>query len=609
MAITWEKIALEKDVIKHAIATAESDFLVASGAGAFVKKTLNETKTILGVTAGGVDEVARDNIVILAWKLAIANSLAVFNLEDGVVDEFEDETGVDTANSLAEVYNSTDDYYSPLAGFTIDLMEYSSNALAKAAYVSSDGNADGTGGTISYAGGYTIHTFLSGGTFTPGAAGNIEVLVVAGGGGGGGDGYGGEAGGSSGGGGAGGYIYDSSHAVTVQAYTVTVGNGGNGGSYSGGFNNGAQGQDSVFDTHTAVGGGYGGAGSSVTGGAGGSGGGSGMYAAGGAGTSGQGYAGGSGDTAYGAGGGGSSGVGSNSGFGGGSGGAGTSNQITGTTLAAGGRGGGGANGSANTGDGGGSGGNGGGGGNGGSGIVIIRYPTMVPNLVVSSENSIKTQGSYALKGVALITASLNDTLTRTIASPIDLTGVASIKFDIRSTRTGSNIKIGIRDSGGTITEITPNITSANTYQTVNWDISGVSDANKNVIDRIIVTIVNAGAENTFYVDNFVSSFSNMTLISNSKEAEVKPTNGRFLALVEPVDAITINTDVKGYISTDNGATYDEVTLTDEGYFDATKKIYTGNKALTDRSDKTMRQKLTTLNSKDLKVHAWGMLWS
>ena len=36
--------------IKHALATAESDFLAASGSGAFVKKTLAETKTILGIS-------------------------------------------------------------------------------------------------------------------------------------------------------------------------------------------------------------------------------------------------------------------------------------------------------------------------------------------------------------------------------------------------------------------------------------------------------------------------------------------------------------------------------------------------------------------------------
>lgn len=35
--------------IKHSLATAVSDFLVASGSGAFVKKTLAEVKTILGL--------------------------------------------------------------------------------------------------------------------------------------------------------------------------------------------------------------------------------------------------------------------------------------------------------------------------------------------------------------------------------------------------------------------------------------------------------------------------------------------------------------------------------------------------------------------------------
>ena len=42
-----------------------------------------------------------------------------------------------------------------------------------------------TGGTITYSGGYTIHTFTTNGTFTPSASGNVEVLVVGGGGGGG----------------------------------------------------------------------------------------------------------------------------------------------------------------------------------------------------------------------------------------------------------------------------------------------------------------------------------------------------------------------------------------------------------------------------------------
>ena len=84
---------------------------------------------------------------------------------------------------------------------------------------------------------------------------------------------------------------------------------------------------------------------------------------------------------------------------------------------------------------------------------------------------------------------------------IDLTGINTVYFDIYSSRTGSNLKIGIHDSGGATTETTPNITSANAWQTVNLDLSAVSDANKNAIDKITVTILNADVDNTFYIDN------------------------------------------------------------------------------------------------------------
>ena len=85
---------------------------------------------------------------------------------------------------------------------------------------------------------------------------------------------------------------------------------------------------------------------------------------------------------------------------------------------------------------------------------------------------------------------------------IDLTGIQTLKYDIRATRTGSNIKIGIHDSGGTTSEHTASISSADTFETQTWDVSGVSDANKDAIDSIIVTVVNADATNTFYIDNF-----------------------------------------------------------------------------------------------------------
>ncbi len=256
-----------------------------------------------------------------------------------------------------------------------------------------------TGGVLSLANGYWVHTFTSSGTFTPKQnLANVEYLVIAGGGAGGGNG--------GGGGGAGGYRCsvvgeNSGGGAAAEArlnltagtdYTVTIGAGGAQGNNNPSF----PGNDSTFGSITATGGGGGGwGGINATAGAnGGSGGGGSSYnvyspRSGGLGTSGQGYAGGnsSSNSTYFAsgGGGGAGGAGAaviNSAAGG-VGGAGVASAINGasTVRASGGSGyqqdtataGGGAaqglNGAANTG--------GGGGGNtggGGSGIVIIRYP-------------------------------------------------------------------------------------------------------------------------------------------------------------------------------------------------------------------------------------------
>jgi hypothetical protein len=51
------------------------------------------------------------NIALLGFKMAITDGLTVFNLVDGVVDEFEDESGTDGSASTNLTYNSTDDYY------------------------------------------------------------------------------------------------------------------------------------------------------------------------------------------------------------------------------------------------------------------------------------------------------------------------------------------------------------------------------------------------------------------------------------------------------------------------------------------------------------------
>jgi hypothetical protein len=161
-----------------------------------------------------------------------------------------------------------------------------------------------------------VQSFTSVGTTSwvcPATVTSVEVLVVAGGGGGGA----GESIGSGprGGGGAGGLIHRLHYPVVPgTSYTVTVGAGGAGGTGQG---NGTQGQNSVFDTLTAVGGGFGAGYSGVDvspGGSGGSGGGSSYGVNLTNGTAGQGFPGGRGDVLYN--GGGSAGAGGGGGAGG-----------------------------------------------------------------------------------------------------------------------------------------------------------------------------------------------------------------------------------------------------------------------------------------------------
>ena len=418
---------------------------------------------------------------------------------------------------------------------TIDNFDYVSDTNAQAAYVSSHVGITATGGTVTTSGTDTINTFTSSGTLTVTGSDTAQVLVVAGG------GSGGNA--IAGGGGGGGVQHNEAFPVPSGNISVTIGNGGAAIPGGSGGARGITGSNSVFYTLTAYGGGGGAGlnGTALSGGCGGGGAASNNAMTPGSGS--QGYSGGYGrQNGGGGGGGGAGGPGVDCGsysYGGTNGGIGFLSSITGTPTyyagggagggrdpANGGLGGGGSStstwagaGTPNTGGGGGACQNDGyPSGAGGSGIVIVRYLT-APILQSYSEATIKSQGSYSLKGVAKATNSLNQTLTRTISSPLDLSNNLSVSFDIRSTRTGSNIKIGLHDTGGTTTEITPNITSANTFQTATLDLSNVSSANKDAIDKIIITVVNADADNTFYIDNFTSS---STSLNNTVTRTVAP---------------------------------------------------------------------------------------
>ena len=219
-------------------------------------------------------------------------------------------------------------------GFDNRYFEVSTNAVVSLStgivVLQAGGSVNATGGTITYDGAYTVHTFTSTSTFTPSGNGTIQVMLIAGGGGGGGGLY-------AGGGGAGGMLEKATHTVIAEtSYSVIVGTGGIGGA-SGGAS-GSQGGNSFFDGMLALGGG-GGAYYNATGGTtGGSGGG--MAANGGTGLAatqvnsggaiGYGFKGGDGDGSWGGSGGCAGGAGVNTG---GTLCAGRSNSISGSAIA------------------------------------------------------------------------------------------------------------------------------------------------------------------------------------------------------------------------------------------------------------------------------------
>jgi len=338
------------------------------------------------------DDKIQTNIALLAFKTAVNGSLAKYNLQDQIVDEYTDATGVNAGDSTNE--ELTDGVYR--------------GALTGEPTVTENADSDPVvHGDYTY---YKWTTVTTSGSYVTNTTQDHEYLVVAGGGAGG-------SGGSNeggGGGGAGGYLAATGKSlVGGTIYTITVGVGGAGA----GTSNGAPGGlsslvGSDITDIIATGGGYGATeanhgNNGLSGGAGGSGGGSSAYfvSGSGSGTAGQGYNGGLGAAfgvgESGGGGGGHSAVGANAtSSDAGDGGAGTNNDIgvsSGTVGYAGGGGGGqgtpgsashgggtgtyngvGDNADANTGGGGGGAGfaAGNAGGNGGSGVVILRRLTI-----------------------------------------------------------------------------------------------------------------------------------------------------------------------------------------------------------------------------------------
>ena len=108
---------------------------------------------------------------------------------------------------------------------------------------------------------------------------------------------------------------------------------------------------------------------------------------------------------------------------------------------------------------------------------------------------------------------------------------------------------------------------------------------------------------------------NLTLIANSTTAEAVPTKGDMvMTYTDGVGTATLNTDLKGYVSRDNGSTYTQGTLESQGTTGGHTIVTFHNLDISSQpSGSAMRYKIETLNQsagvKETRIQAVSLGWS
>jgi len=114
-------------------------------------------------------------------------------------------------------------------------------------------------------------------------------------------------------------------------------------------------------------------------------------------------------------------------------------------------------------------------------------------------------------------SALNDTITRDFGAgnEKDLSDVTQIKFDIRSSRTGTYLQFGWGESAYSDNLSNITINSANTWETKTIDISGFSNSQKDAVRYLGFKVTNADSNFTMYIDNII--WANKTTGSSCTE--------------------------------------------------------------------------------------------
>ena len=117
-----------------------------------------------------------------------------------------------------------------------------------------------------------------------------------------------------------------------------------------------------------------------------------------------------------------------------------------------------------------------------------------------------------------------------------------------------------------------------------------------------------------YATTQFPGIGDLTLVSNAQTASSAPSTADFHVLMEnAAGTATLNTDIKAYVSRDDGSNWTEIALADEGTWGTNRKVLAAHdKTITSASGTALRYKVTTHNqangSKETKIHATSLGW-
>jgi len=170
----------------------------------------SKTLTLPASTVSALKQPVQDNIALLGFKMAVNDGLTVFNLVDGVVDEFHDESGTDEGEGSNDYYCSSNDFYQNIS---FSPASYSAG-FSTTAVTEEDTSEAGNNPAVGVG---TAHTFTV-------PSGMTALNIAAWGAGGGGGGH--SPAGGAGDGGGGGYVEGTLAVTGEQALGIFTAEGG-----------------------------------------------------------------------------------------------------------------------------------------------------------------------------------------------------------------------------------------------------------------------------------------------------------------------------------------------------------------------------------------------